>query len=192
MTDEDNNLKYIPFDPLQFDFSPEQYVMIDNVAVTLQSRSDLAIILEQQVQYEEVILQLCMMQLQRDYYLSMHPGMKFSDIDFLTNEAIRSIKLTDGGLCEFAAQYAENKRLHSAKDVSEVACVLYRDQSEKLLPHLMVRRNELLSDYLLNVKGLTPEQIVVTTIDASLMKSFVKSSRYEMHVFRYEEMDASY
>ena len=41
MTDEDNNLKYIPFDPLQVDFSPEQYVMIDNVVVTLQSRSDL-------------------------------------------------------------------------------------------------------------------------------------------------------
>ena len=189
MTDEDNNLKYIPFDPLQFDFSPEQYMMIDNVAATLQSRSDLAIVLEEQVQYEETVKQLSIMQLKRDYYLSMHPEMKSSDIDFLTNEAIRSIKLTDKGLCDFAAQYSKKKKLHSAKDVTSVACEVYRDKSETILPRIMARKNEILTNYLLNIKGLSPEQISVTTIDASLMKSFVKPSRYEMHVFTYEEME---
>lgn len=189
MTDEDNNLKYIPFDPLQFDFSPEQYVMIDNVATTLQNRSDLAIVLEEQVQYEEVIKQLSIMQLQRDYYLSTHPETKASDIDLLTNEAIRSTKLTDKGLCDFAAQYSKKKKLHSAKEVISVAYEVYHDKSEAILPQLMARRNEMLTDYLMNAKGLNPEQISVTTIDANLMKSFVKPSRYEMHVFTYEEME---
>ena len=189
MTDEDNNLKYIPFDPLQFDFSPEQYVMIDNVAATLQSRSDLGIVLEEQVQYEETVKQLSIMQLKRDYFLSIHPEMKSSDIDFLTNEAIRSIKLTDKGLCDFAAKYSKKKKLHSAKDVTSVACEMYRDKSETILPRIMARKNEVLTDYLQNIKGLSPEQISVTTIDASLMKSFVKPSRYEMHVFTYEEME---
>ena len=188
-TDEDNNLKYIPFDPLQFDFSPEQYVMIDNMAATLQSRSDLAIVLEEQVQYEEVIKQLSIMQLKRDYYLSTHPQTKASDIDFLTNEAIHSIKLTDKGLCDYAAQYSKKKKLHSAKDVTSVACEVYHTKSEALLLRLMSRRNEMLKDYLLNAKGLSPDQISVTTIDASLMKTFVKPSRYEMHVFTYEEME---
>ena len=189
MTDEDNNLKYIPFDPLQFDFSPEQYVMIDNVAATLQSRSDLGIVLEEQVQYEETVKQLSIMQLKRDYFLSIHPEMKSSDIGFLTNESIRSIKLTDKGLCDFAAQYSKKKKLHSAKDVTSVAYEMYRDKSETILPRIMARKNEILTDYLQNIKGLTPEQISVTTIDASLMKSFVKPSRYEMHVFTYEEME---
>ena len=189
MTDEDNNLKYIPIDPTRFDFTPEQYVMIDNVAATLQSRSDLSIILEQQIQYEEAIKSLCVMQLQRDYYLATHTEMQLSDIDFLTNEAIQSIKLTDKGLRNYARQYSDRKRLHSAKDVETLACALYRERSEKVLPKLMERRNALLSDYLWNVKGLTPEQVTVTTIDESLMKSFVKPSRYEMHVFRYEDME---
>lgn len=189
MTDEDNNLKYIPFDPLQFDFTPEQYVMIDNVAMTLQSRSDLGIVLEEQVQYDDVVKQLSILQLQRDYYLSVHPEMKSSDIDFITNEAIRSIKLNDKGLCEYAAQYSEKKRLRSAKDVTSVACAVYQEKSEKLLPKLMARRNEQLSNYLLNIKGLSPEQITVTTIDKSLLKTFVKPSRYEMHVFRYEDLE---
>ena len=118
--------------------------------------------------------------------------MKFSDLDFLSSEAIRSIKLNDKGLCDYAKQYSKKKKLRSAKDVTSVACEVYRDKSEKILPRLMARRNELLSDYLWNVKGLTPEQVSVTTIDASLMKSFVKPSRYEMHVFRYEDMEDPY
>ena len=189
MTDTDNNLKYIPFNPLQFDFSPEQYTMIDNVVTTLQSRSDLAIVLEEQVQYDEVIQELCIMQLQRDYFLSTHPEKKPTDIDFLTNEAIRSIKLTDKGLWDFAAQKAGKKKLHSKKDVETVAYALYHDPSEKFLPRVMDRWNKLLSDYLFNIKDLSPEQISVTMIDSSLMKSFAKPSRYEMHVFTYEDME---
>ena len=189
LTDEENNLKYIPFDPLQPDFTPEQYVMIDNVVATLQSRSDLAILLEEKVQYEEVINQLCIMQLQRDYYFSIHPEVKKSDIDFLTSEVIRSIKLNDRGLCEYAKQYSEKKKLRSKKDVLSIAQAVYQEKSEKLLSNLMEKRNEALSDYLLKVKGLTSEQISVTTIDESLMKSFTKPSRYEMHVFTYEEME---
>jgi hypothetical protein len=189
MTDTDNNLKYIPFNPLQFDFSPEQYTMIDNVVTTLQSRSDLAIVLEEQVQYDEVIQQLCIMQLQRDYYLSTHPEKKPTNIDFMTNEAIQSIKLTDKGLCDFAAQKSGKKKLHSKKDVETVAYTLYHEQSKKFLPRVMDHWNKLLSDYLFNIKDLSPEQISVTMIDSSLMKSFAKPSRYEMHVFTYEEME---
>ena len=189
MTDEENNLKYIPFDPLQFDFTPEQYVMIDNVVATLQSRSDLSIILEEQVQYEEAIKELCIMQLKHDFYFSEHSEMKPSDMDFLTNEAIRAIKLNDRDLCEYAAQYSSKHRLHSSKDVTSVAWEVYHERSEKMLPRLMARRNEMLCDYLWKANGLSPEQISVTTIDESLMKSFVKPSRYEMHVFRYEDME---
>ena len=73
--------------------------------------------------------------------------------------------------------------------MTSVACEVYYGKSEVLLLHLMSRRNEMLKDYLLNAKGLSPDQISVTTIDASLMKTFVKPSRYEMHVFTYEEME---
>ena len=189
MTDTDNNLKYIPFDPLQFDFSPDQYMMIDNVVNTLQSRTDMAVVLEEQVQYDDVIQQLCIMLLQRDYYLSTHPEKKPTDIDFLTNEAIRSIKLTDKGLWSFVAQKSNKKKMHSKKDVEAMAYVLYHDKSETILPRVMQRWNKLLSDYLFDVKGLSPEQISVTTIDSSLMRSFAKPSRYEMHVFTYEDME---
>lgn len=189
LTDKENNLQYIPFDLLQLDFSPEQYMMIDNIAATLQSRSDMAVVLEAQVQYDETIKQLCIMQLQRDYYLSMHPETTEADLDFMANEAIRSIKLNDKGLCDFAAQYSEKKRLHSPKDVTSVALAVYQEKAKELLPRMVQRHNQSLSDYLLNVKGLSVEKISVTSLDASLMKSFAKPSRYEMHVITYEDLE---
>jgi hypothetical protein len=73
--------------------------------------------------------------------------------------------------------------------VASVAYEVYHDKSEKILSGVMNRWNDLLTDYLQNVKGLSPEQITVTTIDTSLMKTIVKPSRYEMHVFTYEEME---
>ena len=129
------------------------------------------------------------MQLQRDYYLSMHPETTEADLDFMANEAIRSIKLNDKGLCDFAAQYSEKKRLHSPKDVSSVALAVYQEKAKELLSQMIQRHNRDLSDYLLNAKGLSIEKISVTSLDASLMKSFAKPSRYEMHVVTYEDLE---
>ena len=129
------------------------------------------------------------MQLQRDYYLSMHPGKTKADLDFMANEAIRSIKLNDKGLRDFAAQLSGRKRLQSPSDVTEVACSAYQEKAKELLPRMVQRHNQSLSDYLLNVKGLSVEKISVTSLDASLMKSFAKPSRYEMHVITYEDLE---
>ena len=185
----DNDLQYIPFDVLQPDFTASEYAMIDEVAATLYTHSNLGIVLEERVQYENTIQQLCNMQLQRDFYLSQHPELDSATIDFLTNEAIRAIKLNDNGLRDFAKQYSEKKKLHSKKDVASVAWAVYHEKSEQLLPRLMQRRNEQLMHYLQNIKGLTEEQISVTTIDSTLLKAFEKPSRYELHVVEYGEME---
>ena len=186
--ESDDDIQYIMFDPLQPDFSPAEYIMIDNVASTLYSQPNLNIILEGKVNYDETIQRLCNLQLQRDYYLSQHPEIDPASIDFLTNEAIRSIKLNDKGLCEFAVQYSEKERLRSKKDVASVAYEVYHKKSEVMLPKLLADHNALLSNYLLNVKGLSPEQVSVISIDKSLLKSFNKSSRYDLHVLVYEDI----
>ena len=186
---DEESVKYIPYNPLQGDFSASEYVMIDNVADALGSQLNMGIILEAKVNYEATIQALCNMQLLRDYYLATHPEVDPLSIDFMTNEVIRSIKLNDKGLCAFADQYSEKKKLHSKKDVASVAYAVYHEKSEKLLKQLMDRRNAILSHYLLEIKGLSHEQVSVTTMDASLLKTFDKDSRYELHVVTYADME---
>ena len=54
----------------------------------------------------------------------------------------------------------------------------------------MDRRNALLSNYLLNVKGLSSEQVSVSKMDEASLEAYNKTSRYELHVVTYEEMES--
>jgi hypothetical protein len=53
----------------------------------------------------------------------------------------------------------------------------------------MDRRNALLSNYLLNVKGLPSNQVSVTKMDDALLEAYHKASRYELQVVTQEEME---
>ena len=185
----DNGIQYIPFNPLHPDFSAEEYAMIDEVAATLHSQPNLSIVFEEQVNYVEMVRQLCNLHLQRDYYLSEHPETDLTGIDFLTDQAIRSIKLNDKGLCDFAVQFSGRNKLHSKKDVTSVAYDLYHEKAETLLIKLMEQRNMLLTDYLIHSKGLSEERFSVTSIEGKRLESFHKPSRYELQMIVYEELE---
>jgi hypothetical protein len=135
------------------------------------------------------VQQLCNLQLQRDYYLSQHPEVDSTGINFLTNANIRSIKLNDKGLCDFAVQYSEKQKLHSKKDVASVAYAMYHERSEQMLPTLIKRRNAQLSRYLKEIKGLPLEQSSVSVMDESLWNDYSKPTRYELHVSLYKDME---
>lgn len=185
---DDNDIQYIPFDVLQSDFSAEEYTMIDNVASTLYAQPNLSIVLEARVNYEETVKRLCNLQLQRDYYLFQHPDIDSTGIDFLTNEAIRSIKLNDKNLCQFAKQLSEKENVRSGKEVSLVAYSVYHEKSEAIVPQLIDRRNEILSSYLQKTKGLSVEQVSVTSVDEGQLRAFQGASRYMLHVMVHEEI----
>ena len=187
---DDDDIQYIPFDLLQMDFSADEYTMIDNVVTTMYGQPNLSVVFEQRVNYEETLQRLCNMQLQRDYYLSQHPEIDSTGIDFLTNEAIRSIKLSDNELCDYAAHFSEKGKLSSKKDVESVAYALYHERSKPILSKLMDRRNALLSNYLLNVKGLSAQQVSVTRMDEALSETYSKPTRYELYVQIQEDLES--
>ena len=186
---DNDDIQYIPFDLLQPDFTAEEYTMIDGMANTLYDQPNLSVILEERVNYEETVQQLCNMLLQRDFYLSQHPEIDSSSIDFLTNEEILSIRLNDRGLCAYAAQFSEKPSLSSKKEVAAVAYAVYQNKAERLMIKLMDRKNDLLSNYLQHIKGLTTEQISVTKMDEAPLRSYNKPSRYEVHVVTYEDQE---
>ena len=186
----DDDIQYIPFDLLHPDFSADEYAMLDNVASTMSVQPNLSVVFEQRVNYEETVQRLCNLMLQRDYYLSQHPEIDSMGIDFLTNEAIQSIKLNDKGLRDYAVRYSEKERLSSKSDVASVAYAVYHKKSQSILSRLMDRRNAVLSNYLLNIKGLPNNQVSVSKMDEALQETYSKESRYELHIVTYEDMES--
>ena len=185
----DDDVQYVPFDLLHPDFNADEYAMLDDVAFTISLHPDLSVEFEQRVNYEETLQRLCNLQLQRDYYISQHPDVDSTGIDFLTNEAIQAIKLNDKGLCDYAVQFSEREKLSSKRDVASVAYAVYHEKSKAIIARLMDRRNALLTNYMLNTKGLNNNQISVTKMDEALQETYGKASRYEVRLLNDEESD---
>ena len=177
----DGDRQYLSFDLLQPDFTADEYSQLDEMAAMMQGRPEFSIVLDQKVNYKDLVQQFSNLQLQRDYYLSLHPELDSTYIDFLTNEAIRSIKLNDNGLCAFASQLSGH-RVNSKKGVASVALAQYADQSAVLVNQYIERRNELLLAYLIHIKGLKEEQIHIKTPDLASMEKYNKDCRYEIEV----------
>lgn len=178
----DGDNPYLPFDMMRRDFSASEYSQIDNIAATLTEKPELEIVFDQQVDHENMIQELSNLQLKRDYYLSTHPGSESQTMDLLKSEAIRSIKLNDKGLCNFAEQQGKQNRVRSKKDVASVALAIYGKQSEDLLMLFLENKNELLRSYLTEKKGLDPERITVNLPDKNSLKNYKKESRYDIHL----------
>lgn len=178
----DGDSQYLTFDLLQPDFTAAEYSQLDEMAVTLVDKTDVVITLEQRVNYNEVLQRLCDLQLQRDYYLSLHPEQDSMHMDLLTNEAVRSIKLTDAGLYAYAAQRGVMDKVSSKKDVEAVALALYGEHSQGFITRLIERRNALLINYLTHTKGVASSQVSIEVPDLEGMRAYEKECRYEVRV----------
>lgn len=178
----DDEVQYIEYDMLHFDFTALEYSQIDELAATLLEKPELTLVLEQQINYNEVIQSLCDIQLQRDYYRSLHPELQTSGMDFLTNEEIRSIKLNDKGLMEYASTFAEEgKTVQSKQDAEEIALKLFGDKSDELLTRMMERKNNKLSSYLTATKGVQAGRFTINAPSLESMKAYDKTCRYVIH-----------
>ena len=178
----DDEVQYIEYDMLHFDFTALEYSQFDELAATMLEKPDLTVVLEQRINYNEVIQALCDIQLQRDYYRSQHPELQTTGMDFLTNEEIRSIKLNDKGLMEYATQFAgEGKTVQSKQEVEEIALTLFGDKSDELLARMIERKNNKLTSYLTATKGVPASRITINTPSLEAMKDYDKACRYEIH-----------
>lgn len=178
----DGDIQYLDFDLLQPDFTAEEYSKLDDMAALLVDKPMLNIALDQKVNADEMLQQFSNLQLQRDYYLSLHPEIDSTDIDFLTNEAIRSIKLNEKGVYHYASQFSSESEVSSRQDVEAVALSRYLESSWAILKRLMTRRNDRLLSYLVNSKGVSENQVSINVPDEETMKGYKHDCRYEVVV----------
>lgn len=183
----DSEGQYLACDLMRRDFTASEYSQLDDIAAQLSGKPEVVVVFDLMVNHDDIIQQLSLLQLKRDYYVSLHPGSESQSMNLVTSEAIRSIKLSDKGLCAFAEQCGKKKKVRTEKDVLSVAMDVYGKSSEDLLELFMEKKNELLVNYLTQKKGLGAEQVSVNTPDKSSMKHYHKEGKYEIHVTLIEE-----
>lgn len=178
----DGDLQYFVFDFFHHDFTAAEYSQLDDIAFTMTDKPEISLVLDQQINYDEVVQTLSNLQLQRDYYCWQHPETDSVGMDFLTNETIKAIKLSDNGLWDYAAKYADDSVVNSKQEVAEIALKVYGDKSEVMMLRFMEHRNKKLIAYLTGIKGIQRERITINTPSLEAMKDHNKECRYEIHV----------
>lgn len=185
---KDGDVSYMPVDIAASDFTAADYSQFDDIANTLLNNAEMKVNFELQLNEEKAMDLLSMAQLKRDYYLSQHPEINPNRIDLLTNTDINKISDKAKELLAFATTLSEGQVV-SQKDMQDFARKHYETNSLQLMTKLMEKRNDILVTYFTQTKGVNPEQVTVRSADASTLKKYKKTARYEVRVETQETLE---
>ena len=166
-------LDQIAFNPLQVQFTSEQYNILNKVVAVLQYDTNIVLDLEPQIDMEHSHKQQSLYLLKEEYYMMRHPDKAASDIPpqtFLFDQ-IDAITLKDSGFVSFVRSKGITAKRPSDKEVQRLAERLYpREAAESSLELLAGYRNEALRRFF-DQQGISERQITISQLNTDALKS---------------------
>ncbi|MBP5515945.1 MAG: DUF748 domain-containing protein [Bacteroidales bacterium] len=168
-----DDIEFVEFDPLQFDFTSEQYNQMSRIADILKTDSAIVVTLTPQMDIAVAAKEQSLFNLKKEYYLSEHPdkatATHLAMIDFAN---IKAIELKDDGFVDYIKEkgYVEGRK-PSESQIREAAERLYPvEESVAQLRRLAEMRNRYVSDYMAR-SGVPSRQIIVGSINENASKN---------------------
>lgn len=157
-------LEQMKIDPLQFDFTSEQYDFLSKLTKLAQMDTNIQIQLEQQIDWDKAAHQLSLYNVKRDYYLLQNPEKREYRLQLTDFDRINAINTKDLDFTTFLDDKVGEA--YSKKSVAEKAEKLYPLSSmRKELAAMAERRNQFIKYYMVKQSGLNARQLEITTDD---------------------------
>ena len=157
-----DQLEQMKIDPLQFDFTSEQYDFLSKLTKLAQMDTNIQIRLEQQIDWDKAAHQLSLYNVKRDYYLLQNPEKKEYRLQLTDFDRINAINTKDLDFTTFLDDKVGEA--YSKKSVAEKAEKLYPLSSmRKELAAMAERRNQFIRYYMVKQSGLNARQLEITT-----------------------------
>ena len=161
-----DQLEQMKIDPLQFDFTSEQYDFLSQLTKLAQMDTNILIRMEQQLDWEAAAHQLSLYNVKRDYYLLQHPEKKDYRLQLTDFDKINAISIKELDFLTYL-----NDRVGEAsekKSVTEKAEQLYPVASmRKELAAMAERRNQYIRYYMVKQSGLSARQLEISTSETN-------------------------
>lgn len=175
-----DNLEYVNIDPLQYDFTSEQYASFDKLARTLQDKPEMKIALTQRIDYDRALARQAQNNLRMAYYNSLQPrdttGRQLSMLDY---EKIQALDFKSEAVNAFADSLLRLRGSNPARmNVAGKAMMLYRDDAAAQLTRIFSRQDSALMHYMTSTYALQPGTFRVQSADPTEIAAYKGPDRY--------------
>lgn len=159
--DELNEMK---IDPLQFDFTSEQYDFLSKLAQLAKSDSNIVIEMTQQIDVNKAAHALALYNVKRDYYLLQHADEENYRLQLIDFEKIKAINEKDLDFVTFLNEKAgEEWEKASVQEKAEKCYPI--SQMRRELQQIASRRNNYMHFFLVKQSGMNERQLIIKTSD---------------------------
>lgn len=178
------NYDYISINPIQYDFSSEQYDKLATVASIFEKLHNMKLIMTQQFNYDNAIKDQALYNLKRDYYIHLHPDKNAHTLSLIEMDDIKAIKKNDAALVKFAKTLTKNK----SNDIAQSAITYYTiDSLESEIVKQMEIRNTFLRRYMINHRNIDDNLIIIQNLSLESLREYEGESRYALSLEAIEE-----
>lgn len=181
-----NNLEYIAIEPLQWEFTSEQYAQLDKLADMLRDRPEMKVSLTQRIHYAEALGTQAVNNLKMSYYNHLRQadstaaGMPLTMIEY---EKIQHLDFRAEAVMQFADSLLRQAGTDPAKwNAREKALQLYGDRAAEQLMTLLERRNTAIANYMTGMQGLPAGAVRVATLETEALHAYTGRNRYSIAV----------
>ena len=175
---KNNNLEEIALDPLQTEFTAEQYSQLNDLATIIKTKPEMTLTMTQYVNLKEQIPLYALYKTKELYLSSLKPENK----DPFTYEEVMGIKTNDGMFIAFVDTIIkkQGKVLGDISFQDKVNALYVTDTLIAKFQTNLAQRNEQLKSYLTTTGGVDPKNLTILTADKTALDTYNEKAKYKI------------
>lgn len=183
-----DQLKNLPFEAFQNDFTPDQLTRINQLAELIKSKPEMTLVMEQFVNHRQSQTTLAQFYVKRNYYLQQHPDKNIASLQPIDFSKIAGINIKDLHFQNYVRNQV-SEELQNAYLDEQILSIADREQLTELNNQLIDRRNQLLRNYLIR-QGVNEKCIRISTASQEKLADYKGKNEYSINmVFEGDEPD---
>lgn len=171
-----HELKDIPFEVYQSDFTPEQFDRINQLTAVLKAKPEMTLALQQYYNPAQGEQTLALFQAQKSYYLQTHPEVSDSTLQAIDYVRITEISPKDPAFAAYVASRVAPE-LQSADLNTQLLSLTPPETLQSQVAMLARLRDQKLKSYLLH-QGLDEKNIRLGSVSADSLANYSGKNRY--------------
>lgn len=183
-----DKLQELPFGAAQYDFTPEQVTLINQLAAMIKAKPEMTLVMEQFINKQQSQTELATFYVKRNYYLHLHLEKTQESLQPIDYSKIMEIRDKDIHFLNYIAEQVSDA-YKTAYLEEQILSLADTSQINSLTDHLIDKRNSTLKNYLLH-QGIPEKCFRITTPDAALLANYKGKNRYTVNlIFEGDEPD---